>query len=133
MGAGFHYFHGAGDDVANIERRVFQLYFARFDFGDIENVVDEIEETDAITLRDFDAAALFGGEGSRGQNVGHADYGIEGGADFVTHLREEVTFGAGGAFGFVAFDFEFGAEALDFVLFQFEVMRELLVDRKSVV
>ena len=121
-GVGFDEIEGfahAGDEVEGL---AFQFDAAGLDFGVVERVVDEGEKGFAGELDGLGVVALLGIEGSVGEDVGHADDAVEGGADLVADGGEEgalglvcILGGAGEALGFLDGGLEGGvggAEAL---------------------
>src|SRR5207237_8000888 len=102
----------AADQTANAFDRVAQrealgvdLHPARFDFGEVEDVVGEAEEVlargvDVVEEADFaivDAAAE-----TCAQHFRESDDRVERRAQLVTHVREELTLLARALIGFVA-------------------------------
>ena len=108
-GAGDEEADGRGDACGERERDGLKGELAGRDFGEVEDVVDDGEEVFAAGLDDIDAVALLGGERGIAQEGGHADDGVHGRADFVTHGREKLGLGAGGLFGGAAGDIEVAA------------------------
>src|SRR2546421_9218036 len=102
------------EDLLQIEVDVFDSKLAGFDFGEVENVIDDAEEmlTRLLNLADitFLARVEVGLEGQ----MGHADDGVHRSADFVTHVGEEFGFNTGCFFGrvFIREQFRFSPPAL---------------------
>ncbi len=90
---------GGGHTLEERERRELYLEFARLDFGEIENVVNDAQEMIAAGLDGLDTVALFGRKRGVAEEGGHADDGIHGCANLVTHGREKLGLGAGGFLG----------------------------------
>ena len=76
-----------------------QVDFAGLDLGEVENVVDDVEQRVGGELHGFKIVALFGSQLGVERQVGHADDAVERGADFVAHVGEELAFGAAGRLG----------------------------------
>ena len=116
LGAGAGSDH-VGDALEEGEEAEFgggDFEFAGLDFGDVEDVVDDGEEVFAALLDDGGALALFGGGGGvAAEELGVAEDGVEGGAEFVGHVGEEFGFGAGGGLGGEGGAAEFGGAVFD--------------------
>ena len=97
-------------------RAVLEFELAGFDFGEVEDVVDDGEERFAAGEDGFDVAALLGVEGGFEQEAGHGDDAVHGRADFVAHVGQKVRLGAGGGFGGDASGLEFAVGAGELVL-----------------
>ena len=112
-------FGGLFEDGAGFEFDGIEFEAAGFDFGEVEDIGDQGEEGFAGAADGFDELFLVAVEGGFGEEAGHADDGVDGGADFVADGGEEGAFGAGGGFGFIAgFGEPLGLEAEgDFVAF----------------
>ena len=92
-----------GDDIfehrLEVERLQKQFHFARLDFGDVEDVVDEREQMLARAVDFFQV-----GDGVRVaavcrlflEHFAVADDGVERRAQLVAHVREELALGVGG-------------------------------------
>ncbi len=81
---------------AKVEVEVFQLEPARVDLGKIEDVVDDHQE---VLAGIDDRAGIFPlprREVAFQQQFGHAHDGVQGSADFVAHVGQEVALGATG-------------------------------------
>ena len=63
---------------------------ARFDFGEIEDLIDERGEAFAGGANGLDIGALLRREIGRGKQSGAPHHAVERGADFVTHSGEEA-------------------------------------------
>ena len=84
---------------ADLERLFFQFELAGFDFGKVENVVDDGQERIAAVADRFDQLALFGGQFRFQQQAGHGDDAVHRRADFVAHVGQKFGFRACGGFG----------------------------------
>ena len=112
-GADAHEGGDVGEDAAGGAEDHFDLGFSGFDFGEIEDVVDDGEEVLAVAADGVDvfeavALGLVGIE----HEIGVADDGGHGGADFVAHVGEEAGFGGVGFIGGGACGGEFAVEAM---------------------
>ncbi len=101
LGEGTHEIGHGFADVGDVDLFFAEDEFSGFDFGEIEEVIDEIEELFGAGADVFGVALLFRVAGvfsGVGGEVGEADDGVEGGAEFVGDVGEE--------FGFEAIGFE---------------------------
>ena len=87
------------DALAQDEGLVFQLQAARFDLGEVENVVDDGEQGVAARADRLGVIALLARERRIEQQAGHADDAVHRRADFVAHHREEGALGLAGPLG----------------------------------
>ena len=89
-----------GDELGGVVVDAVDGHFVGFDLGEVEDVVDEGDEVSAVAADGLDEGlALVGGEVFF-EEVGEAEDGGHGGADFVGHVGEELAFGSGGLLGF---------------------------------
>ena len=79
---------------AQIERRPLELDPARLDLGQVENVVDQIEQRVAVVDHDVQVLALLGVEPGLREQFRHPEHGVHRGADFVGHAGEKLGLGA---------------------------------------
>jgi hypothetical protein len=107
-------FDGAFGGGEQIEVEGFEVEFTGLHFGEVEDVVDDGEEGFGAIFDGFEEAVLFGVERGVLEENGHADDAVEGGADFVADVGEELGFDAGGFEGFVSGAGEFLFEAFPF-------------------
>ncbi|MFM1941793.1 MAG: hypothetical protein RI897_775 [Verrucomicrobiota bacterium] len=121
-------FGGFLDGGDEVEVDFFHFEAIGFDFGVIEDVIDEGEEAFGAGADDFCVAVLFVGEGGIEEEAGHTDDAVHGRTDFVGHTGEELAFGDIGGLGFggeeVGFfdgEFEFIGAAMD-EGFEFELL-----------
>ena len=77
------------------------LHFTGFNFGKIEDVVDECEESFTAGPDGFREEALLAGKIGVEEESCHTDNSVHGGPDFVAHVGEKLAFGAVGGFGLV--------------------------------
>ncbi len=97
VGAGAYEVDAFRDDGGEWRGDLFELDAFGFDFGEIEDVVDEVEEMAAIAADGVDEGAAFVGCGvAIFEEIGVTEDGGEGCADFVGHVGEELAFGGGG-------------------------------------
>jgi hypothetical protein len=127
MGANGHQFSGMFDEFPQIEGDRFQLQMARFNFREIENVVDEVKKIVGGPAEPLHIALLFLGQFGFREQIGHGDDRVHGGPDLVAHRGEELTLGFRGAQGAIVchFQFEILAFHLDHGLFQLGLGRAL--------
>ncbi len=88
-----HLRHGF-DFMQQVERDRFELQLARFDLGEIEDVIDQLQQAFGTALRHGGEFALGIGELGVKQQVEHADYAIHRRPDFVAHIGQEHRFDA---------------------------------------
>ncbi len=93
-----HEFGRLVQDFMEVEADLFEVDVPGFDFGEVQNVVDQIEEVRAGPPQDTEMLLLLGQEGAFREEVRHADDGVHRGSDFVAHGREELAFGPAGRF-----------------------------------
>ena len=80
---------------AQIKWTIFQVQFARFDFGEIEDVVNDREQRLATGAYHFHKIALIVLKLGLQQQTGHRDHPIHRGPYFMTHVGEKLRLGAG--------------------------------------
>ena len=80
---------GVVECVAQLEIGRFELQFARFDFREVENVIDDQQQCFGRLGDRFQVLALFRGELRVERQFGHAEYPAERGANLVAHVRHE--------------------------------------------
>ena len=90
------------------KRRVFHGHAPGFDFGEVENVVEQAQQIARGLPGAFQIVALAFVHAGLEQQVGHAQNGVHRCADFVAHARQKVAFGAGGGLRRQARGPEFG-------------------------
>ena len=78
---------------------MFQSEFARFNLGEIQNIIDNGEQCITACTDRFGVITLLGGEARVQQQAGHANNGIHGGAYFMAHHSQKRTFRLIGRFG----------------------------------
>ena len=89
-----------------------QREFAGFDFGEVQDVVQQRHQGLAGFVNHAEIFALRQRERRVQQQFGHADDGVHRRADFVTHVRQERTLGPVGRFRGLLRQFAFGLCAL---------------------
>ena len=77
------------DRLGEVEVRERELDIAGFDFGDVEDVVDDREHVLAGARDLFGVGALFFVEAGVQKQLVHADHAVHRGADLVAHVRQE--------------------------------------------
>ena len=102
-----------------------QLQATSFDFGDVENVVNDGQE---MAGRDFDFAQPLNLRWCwviAAQQVRKPNNGIHGCADFMAHIGQECAFSTIGRFGNLACRRQFGGAAFNQVFQVVAVLRQL--------
>ena len=79
---------------------LFNFHFARFDFGKVQNVVDDGQERITAAADNVGIFALFVVELGIHEQAAHADDRVHGRANFMAHGGEERALGVVGLFGF---------------------------------
>ena len=113
-GTGLYHLDHDLDVLGEGEAGLLQLKLGSLDLGQIEDVVDEVQQVVAGAAEDLDILVLLGRQRGLGQEVGDPHDGVHRRADFVTHARQEIGLGAIGAFGHGAGELEFHLDALAF-------------------
>lgn len=93
------------EERVELERDGFEAEFSGFNFGKVEDIVEEDEEGIGGAFDVGGVAVLLRVEAGFEEEFGHADDAIHGRPDFVAHIGEELTLGdigGLGAFGGVA-------------------------------
>ena len=99
-GGGFDELQAGGADGVDGQRLHLQAQLARFDLGEVQDVVDERQQVPPAVFDDAQRARLFGGERALiefAQGFGEAQDGGERRAQFVAHVGQEFVFEAVGA------------------------------------
>ena len=87
---------GAGDEGdflgegGQVEGLVSEVDLVCLDLGEVQDVIDKAEEGLAGGMCHFRHVALFGIQPGAEEELVHADDAIEGGPDFVAHIRQEL-------------------------------------------
>ena len=76
-----------------------QFELARFDFGEIKDVVDDGQEGIAGGFHQAEIVVLLRRQRGFQQEFGHAENAIHGRADLVTDVRQELALCSGGGLG----------------------------------
>ena len=100
------------DTFAQVERTVLDDHFAGFDFGKIQDVVDDGQQRRGRFVDGLDVLALFLIESGLAQQGGEADHAVHRGADFMADIGQELGFGAARDDGAFARQIQF--DVLDF-------------------
>ena len=87
------------DVVAHRKGDVLEVEFAGLDLGEVENVVDDLEQLLAGALRGLGQVALVVGERRFQQQLGHAQNAVHRRPDLVAHVGKELRLGDVGGFG----------------------------------
>ena len=87
------------DALVQVKGALLQFQFAGFDFGKIENVIDEREQGFPAGADDLHLLMLLAGERGFQEQAGEANHPVEGRADLVAHGGEEIALRAAGLFG----------------------------------
>src|SRR5712692_5515704 len=77
------------------ELDVLELHPARFDLGEVEDLVENAQERAARAADRLRVLALLGGEGRVEEEPGHSQHTVHGRADLVAHHGQEIALGAG--------------------------------------
>ena len=92
-------FDGLGEFLAERKLDRLELKLAGFDFGKVENVVDEPQQRVGRVFDRFHITPLSRVQGRAQRQIRHANDGVHWGADFVAHVCQEVALGTTGRFG----------------------------------
>ncbi len=118
-----HQFHGAIEDRAQIEILALQFDAAGFRFRKVKNIVDQFQKIVPGALKHPHVFALLRAERRIREQAGHAEDGIHGSADLMTHDGQKLAFGAAGGLGR-----QFRAKQFRLGLLAFEDLAELASD-----
>ena len=94
--------HGGNEQIPWDEGVRFQLHPSGLDLGQVQDVVDEVQQVPRAGEDVRDVLALFGREGPEElvlEDLREPDDGGHGGAQFVAHVGEELGLGPVGALG----------------------------------
>ncbi len=86
--------------IGQAKTHMLQLQFAGLHLGDIQDVIDDAQQHGAGLVDLGNIVALLGLQFGLQRNVGQADDGAHGGADFMAHVGQEPGFRLRGLFGF---------------------------------
>jgi hypothetical protein len=95
-------------DPGELERLGVQRQLSGVDLGEIENIVDDVQQRTRRGTDDPDEHALAVIQRGRLQQLRHADHPVHRGADFMAHIRQEFGFCPLGAPGDFALDHQIG-------------------------
>jgi len=84
--------------VLQIEFENLQIELFRLDLRKIQDIVDQSEQRFGAGFDAFGIAPLVRGEFGIEQKIRHTDDSIHRSSDFMTHVGQEIAFGAGGLF-----------------------------------
>ncbi len=85
--------HGFLEQFLEVHGNLLEVHLLGFELGEIEDVVDEMEEGFAAGADHADELQLLGVEAGVEQERGGADDAVHRRADFVAHAGEEVGLG----------------------------------------
>ena len=83
--------------LAKTERRALYLQRGRAELGQVQHIIDDVEQRLAGDLDAIDKPVLLRRQFGARQQVGQANHGIERRPDFMAHVRDEHALGATGA------------------------------------
>ena len=86
------------EQVAKLELHRLEFEVTRFDFREIENVVDDAKQVAAGALDGLGEMALVAAESAVEKQFGHAEHTVHRRADLVAHGGEEIALGLAGGF-----------------------------------
>ena len=86
------------DTFAQVEGDCFQLQFARFDFGEVQNVIDDSQQVVAAGADGGDELQLLFAQRGVQEQACHAHHCVHRRADFVAHIGQEFGLGLVGRF-----------------------------------
>ena len=72
-----------------------KFHFSGLDLGQVEDVVDDIEQVSGRASQGFHAVLLLGVQAGSQDDFAHAQDGVHGRAYFVAHAGQEIAFGLG--------------------------------------
>ena len=84
--------------IPQIERGHFQSHLVVFNFGKIQQVIDDVQEIFAALDDVLGELLLVGVQPAVQQQIGHPQNAIHGRADLVAHVRQKITLGRIGQF-----------------------------------
>ena len=87
--------HGRGQIVeerSEIKIDNFKFHLLRFNFGKIEDIVDQAQQIFAARTGQFGILALLVVQAGIQEQSIHADDPVEGGPNFVAHIGQKFTF-----------------------------------------
>ena len=90
---------GILDRAADVERHMFEREPARFDLGEVEDLVDQRQQGFARLLDRAEIVPLRGRQRRPEREVRHADDRVHRRADLVAHVRQELAFRHRGLLG----------------------------------
>ena len=100
-GQGLDELGGGGERLAGVHRFEVELHVAGLDAGDVEHLVDEVEQVPAPLEDLFDAGALRGRQVFEVEQLAEAQDGVERRAQLMAHAGKELALGAVRLFGFL--------------------------------
>jgi hypothetical protein len=85
-----HHLAGLAHQTLQVSRRALQLHLPCFDFGEVQDVVQNLQQVLRAGFGGLEQVALLVGERGVLEQVQHAQHAVHGGADFVAHVGEEL-------------------------------------------
>ena len=79
-----------GEKGVDLDRELLQLHLGGLELGEIEDVIDEVEERLAARADHVHQLFLLGLQAELNEETGRTDDAVHRGANFVTHVGEEV-------------------------------------------
>ncbi len=87
------------EHLTETEGDVFQDQAVGFDLGEIQNVIDDVQQAGSRVVHGVGVSALFVVQRGRQEEFGHAEDAVHGGSNFMTHVGQELRFGQAGSLG----------------------------------
>jgi hypothetical protein len=84
---------GVGETLPKSEFRALDIEAARLDLGEIEDVVDDVDQSVGGAARCLDVLPLIRREVGVERELEHSEHAIHGCPDLVAHVREELALG----------------------------------------
>jgi len=81
------------DTGAEVQGTLFEFQFAGFDFGKVQNVIDDREQGFSAGADSLYEIALVMLKVRLQKQPGHGNHAVHGRADFMTHVREKISLG----------------------------------------
>src|SRR5690606_10234157 len=116
MGGRRHQRDRGFDTVGEIKRRFFDADGVGLQAGNIENIIDQLQQLRGSLLNDVTIAHFRGFQVRGSQQLNKTLDRRDRGAQFVAHLSEKIPLGDAGGFGVFAGGFQF-------VVFTFEIIQ----------
>ncbi len=91
--------HGFFHARAQIKIQTLQRQLAGFDLGEVQNVVDEVQQAFRARSGQFGVLSLLGIQLGLQEQLRHSNDTVHGGSDLMTHLRQKLRLGNVGQLG----------------------------------